>query len=386
MSAERDLYINAVLINGLPTCVFPAVSYHRLITNIVLSNGVASSFACYRGLLSSVPVAQNSVGVNQTVSGRIPLPAGQQFFVQWSAVGSPVSSAFARVSSNRIENPLDDAPGTAIDFAINAITGLVLPTGHDPTVGPVIVLDGTTGKITVIAANGSRIVLDPSNVNPEIDFYSPDGTNNAFINAVSTGGPSTADLGLNGGTYTPGDGIPRRGRLFFVDSVDKTEVSIIKQATQAVKGGFFQATSNFGFFGYRDDDASISRYMSYATTAGASSTESIGIVGEVWHTAALIAGWTGTLSYRLVVAPRMGVQVYGNLVPGTKLDGTVFSTLPVGYRAATAQDLPAMVNITAAVGGQSPHIGIQAANGVLWCFGVTAATAVSVNGIYSLDL
>ena len=78
-SGIPDLYLNAALVNGLPTCVFPPASYHRNITAIVVGNGIQSGVKCYRGSLSSVPVAQNSIGANNTLSGKISLPAGQQY-------------------------------------------------------------------------------------------------------------------------------------------------------------------------------------------------------------------------------------------------------------------------------------------------------------------
>jgi hypothetical protein len=224
--------------------------FHRVLTNIVVGNSVPSGVNVYRATLTSVPIATNSVGNNNTLSGRLRIPAGQQFFVQWTAAGNPVSAAFARVSMEKSEDPLDDAASSAATWDVNAITTLILPTGHDPNVGAVIVLDGSTGLITVIGTGGGKIVIDPTTAFPQLHFFSNDGTNDAFINAVSGG--SNVDIGINSGIYTPTDTVPRRGRLFFHDSVDLVDLSIINQATQARQGGFLTVESDGAFWGYHD--------------------------------------------------------------------------------------------------------------------------------------
>lgn len=127
-SPERDLYKTATTVGGLPTCTFPAVSYNRVITNIVVNNSVTSFARVYRGLLGSTPVAQTTLGFSNTLKGRLAIPAGQQFFVQWSAAGSPVSSAFARVSSEREDGPFSGS-SAQVEWSENDITSLTIPTG-----------------------------------------------------------------------------------------------------------------------------------------------------------------------------------------------------------------------------------------------------------------
>lgn len=105
--AEPDIYLSATLVNGLPTCTFAPKPYNRKITNIVVTNTVASAVSGYRGQLRSVAIFQNLLGANNTLRGTINLPAGQTLFIQWSAAGSPVSGATARVSFERDDNPLE---------------------------------------------------------------------------------------------------------------------------------------------------------------------------------------------------------------------------------------------------------------------------------------
>jgi hypothetical protein len=126
-----DEYQVGSLINGLPTCVYKPAMYHRVITNVVVTNTVTSSVACYRGVLGSVPVAQNLLGANNTLKGDIRIPAGQAFYVQWSAVGASVQQATARVSWVRDDNPLEVEAGNNAgqEWSTEAITSLQVPTG-----------------------------------------------------------------------------------------------------------------------------------------------------------------------------------------------------------------------------------------------------------------
>lgn len=126
MTIEPDFYANATLINGLPTVVIPPKPYPRRITNIIVGNSVPSGVSVYRGLLGSVPVAQNTQGNNNTVSGVINLPTGQQLFVVWSAAGSPVSTAFARVSSERTDSPLDSGATESQTWTVNPVTSITI--------------------------------------------------------------------------------------------------------------------------------------------------------------------------------------------------------------------------------------------------------------------
>lgn len=122
-----------------------------------------------------------------------------------------------------------------------------------------------------------------------------------------------------------------------------------------------------------------------AAITGAATTGAAGVAvfGEGWTGLSLASGWTGTLKYRKVAAPAGGVWLIGTMAAGTKADGTTVTTLPVGARPPSAQDVFASAD--AVSGGQSVHFNI-AATGVVTCWGIGAgASAVGVNGILSLD-
>ena len=137
---ERDEYQVGSLINGLPTCTFSPKSYSRVITNIVVTNSVTSQVFCYRGTLGgSLPVAQNILGINNTLKGEIVIPAGQTFWVQWTAAGTSPQLATARVQWEREANPFEAEAGfnTGQEWATEAVTSLQVPTGaplNDPSI------------------------------------------------------------------------------------------------------------------------------------------------------------------------------------------------------------------------------------------------------------
>lgn len=197
------------------------------------------------------------------------------------------------------------------------------------------------GVIVVSGPNGAQISIDTTINNPQINFLSPDHTNNAFIN-VTSGNPAgtlpgAADLGLNSGVYTPVDAIPRRGRLYFADSQDITELAIIKSATQANLGGWIQLRSDSGWFGYKDSDLPFSQYLLMSNTPQISSSHTMNLVGETWHGFAYTAFWSNVGGanmpgrYRKVVAPCFSMQLVGVITIAAG-GGAVFATLPVGYR------------------------------------------------------
>lgn len=64
------------------------------------------------------------------------------------------------------------------------------------------------------------------------------------------------------------------------------------------------------------------------------------IAPGAWQTATLLAGWTNRGAGFPVMAYRKEdnnktVRLIGQIVPGTKTDGTAIFTLPVGYRPST---------------------------------------------------
>jgi hypothetical protein len=208
-----DEYFTAALVNALPTVTFPARPFHRTITSIVLGNpSVSGSVACYRGLLNSVPVAQNSIGQNNTLNGAIDLPAGQAFYVQWSVVGSPVNSAFARISQQRVENvdPLGGewggnsysswSTGTVTELLVvgpnngylkiysNNVTGPIIEwrppdvVGH--TISPTEITVGSSAQPYWLVHSPTK---DGGNA-AQLFLYAQDGATVAKANLVATGG------------------------------------------------------------------------------------------------------------------------------------------------------------------------------------------------------
>lgn len=159
---EPEEYQVGSLIGGLPTCVFSPKMYPRLITNIVVGNSATSVVRCYRQLLGSTPVAQNSLGQNNTMQGTIYIPAGQTFFVQWSAVGVSVRDAFARVSWERVDNPLGEEGGfnEGQEWAENAVTSLQVPSGVDANAAAILV--GSDLPVCMQATYSSAVLWRPN--------------------------------------------------------------------------------------------------------------------------------------------------------------------------------------------------------------------------------
>jgi hypothetical protein len=120
--------------------------------------------------------------------------------------------------------------------------------------------------LIVTGTNGAVIFIDPGGTYPIIHMYSIDGSNEAFFNI--TGGSSSADLGINSGVYTPADGTPRRGRLFFNGSIDLNQFAVIKASNQAVFGGFVNVRSTNAAIGYADADAGLLASMFIDTQFG----------------------------------------------------------------------------------------------------------------------
>jgi hypothetical protein len=241
VTLEPDQFAVASLVNGLPTCTFLPRPYHRTITNIVVTNGATSVVNCYRGALTAPPVATNSLGARNTLSGQITIPSGQLFFVQWTVAGNPVSSGTARVSWQK--TPFDDS-------------------GHDSQSWA----ESQIASLTLVGTNGSQIVLNADALYPSITFYSPDHSNSGSI--VETGGTSNADILLTSGTFVPADTVPRRGRLWFDGAVDQVLLDVMKAADQTSLGGVLILQSNRAYYGYRDVDGGVF-YWLHVTNAGA---------------------------------------------------------------------------------------------------------------------
>lgn len=114
--------------------------------------------------------------------------------------------------------------------------------------------------------------------------------------------------------------------------------------------------------------------------------DAFGTTVETWNALTLQNGWTGFLKYRRVSSPPGSVQIIGNMLAGTKTDGTLLGTLPAAYKPATSQDM-----FGSAFGGtvsntQPPHINVDNATGRVTLWGINTSTNLNVNGIFSLDL
>lgn len=139
-------------------------------------------------------------------------------------------------------------------------TTLIIPTGADPNVGPVIVLDGTTGIITIIGAGGGIIELDPTGTTPVIRFPSDNGNVAAFINQPATN-PAHASLGLNSGQFLPADGIARTIRAWLNSQSGTGLYEIINANTQAKEGGYCDIRYDSGEFGYEHVGNAVNHWI-----------------------------------------------------------------------------------------------------------------------------
>jgi hypothetical protein len=183
---------------------------------------------------------------------------------------------------------LEDNPPTGRGLGTTfkrVVRSLILPSNGNPNVGPVIVLDGTTGIITVRAADNSLIVINPTgpiiemfrsdatksgewtvdgfsiigpdgseirlqaDPDPELQFYSIDGTQFAKINQVSTL-PAVAILGLNSSPNDPGDGVDRLYTMRLSGVNDNAIMGVIRESGLTNAGGIVNADPSALMMGF----------------------------------------------------------------------------------------------------------------------------------------
>lgn len=120
---------------------------------------------------------------------------------------------------------------------------------------PYIFLDGDTGEILVVGANGSVIRISGNATFPIIEFISIDGTNNAFMNI--TGAADMADLGINSGVFAGTDGVDRRHRLLMQGTTKVMTLATIRENNQATRGGAFTSTDQSATVAYSTDAGGI---------------------------------------------------------------------------------------------------------------------------------
>lgn len=422
MTAEPDIYLRASLVGGLPTVTFPPRPYHRRVTNIVVGNGVASNVTVYRGQLGSTPVAQNSNGQTNTLSGSISLPAGQQLFVQWNAAASPVSSAFARASFERSDSPLGDVPDTQ-SWSENIVTQLIV---GDAANGEAIITQGVTAALadyyTGYTLGAVLIRLMP----PDGSYFyivagiDPSGHSFGAMGNVKAGALVAADVsqawysyfdpGANISQFNLGDlshdqrmlintnfievGNGLRGDV-TVDGVLRVgnNLGINGEALTVYKAGEVNPRISFGNQGngiaMGDGTANQDAFF-YRLAAGLFGVSSlladINGTPETWHQLALINGWTQNYvnNFQIVPSPNNSVYIRAsfNVPAAARADATQICTMPVGYRPAEIMDIPATCD--AQVIGKSPHFSINT-TGVVTCWGLSNATLASISAVYSMD-
>lgn len=386
MSSLPDEYYTASLQNSLPTVTFPSRPYHRTVTAIVVTNGVSSSVNVYRGQLGSQPVATNLLGNNNTINGKIPLPAGQQLFVVWSAAGSPVSSAYARLSAERVDNPLDDATSTEISWSTVPVTSLTLPTGA--VSGFRIFLDGSNGIIEVFD-NSNRLtaLINPFPFQNKAPGFSTsvDLTNAAIPWATLQGGELDLSPGQLGSVPFTQTGRSARFSVFGIGTtgtavaggleidspIGDTQSGTDQASLQLISRSADGVSSPVSIVRFLADDVSSSAI--FFGGKGSIFTNAVPESSALsWQTATLINGWSGTLKYRILASPPNCIQLQsGTMTAGTKADGTAIAVLPAGYRPSTSMDFPATCDNQA--GGQSPHWNVDTSGNVK-CFGISLSS------------
>lgn len=139
----------------------------------------------------------------------------------------------------------------------NPPRSIILPADADLNDPPFIFLDGDTGTIRVVGADGSEIELNPNASLPILSFWSEDHTNRSFINLAGTG--SVADLGINGGIFTGTDTVNRRHRIYMNGSgVGKTMfIACIRENNQATRGGLVRISDTIATLQYSTDAGGI---------------------------------------------------------------------------------------------------------------------------------
>lgn len=94
------LSLNAVLLNGMPTVVFPSKPWTRILVLVDMQNPVTASVTAYIGIPGAAQSRRfsNLQGSNQQWTKPIKVPAGQNFFVQWNTGPSNVTLVRATIT------------------------------------------------------------------------------------------------------------------------------------------------------------------------------------------------------------------------------------------------------------------------------------------------
>lgn len=109
------------------------------------------------------------------------------------------------------------------------------------------------GILSVVGISGEKIVISSVAGRPQIQLFSPDGTNMDTINLIAGTG-SQAQLGINSGTFTAPDAVVRYWRIFAADNA--AFIQVVRQSDQLTFGGVISMNYLGMQLGFRDDDNS----------------------------------------------------------------------------------------------------------------------------------
>lgn len=235
--------------------------------------------------------------------------------------------------------------------------------------GPQIIVYNSTGdEIVRIGVDGDpddpmvrvQDVFGEANITMHLDTTSGD----PIIDFVGYTGPH--ESGIPATIYALGQGVPgTTARLFF-------------EFRSGVGGN--TDTSRFMLRSASADATITARILADKPIIYWDPADIAG-VGEVWHNVVFANGWANlggnwaTAQYRLM--PDGTVLLKGSVIGGTKVDGTVMTTLPVGYRPANDH---IYMGGNASAAGSTPSVRIFT-SGQIQIFAMNA----TVNGAHSWD-
>lgn len=239
--------------------------------------------------------------------------------------------------------------------------------------GWIIRKDGTSefadatirGDLDVVGTNSSAIKINGgTGAFPIIDFLSPDGTNDAFLNLISTGGPSQAQLGINGGKFLGTDGRSRRPRIFMID--DQMEIGFIDSGPPSFQrdGAFSIWTENGLNIGWQDPALGEESELVFGQGT-ADFRDTLGGSPVLLRNNGNIVADGGNMDIgeaEATASVNPVLQPTFTLIPGTKI-------------TVTTQNPNAKIHITGAIDWQVTVAGVGLGLGVLLQDGVSLASA-----------
>lgn len=248
----------------------------------------------------------------------------------------------------------------------------------------------TRGKIIAIGSSGSQIVIDPSAVNPLIHFLSANGLNDAFINLVTVNA-GAADLGINSGKYTPGDGTPRRMRIFMYGSGTRSaNFEVIRESDQAAMGGRVIINDSASFLAFLNNtvvpaiDVSIT-----ADATGLTANAPIKLTNNVWDKLNYANGWGDTalagnppLRIKRVASPPRHLSLSGRIAGGNTSSGIFIGQMPFNDMLPTRTQIFNVINNTTQANSLA---GVLDTNGNVYVYGVLSQD-LSICTLIPLDL